>query len=166
MDWIRVDDAIFDFASSATEVADLAIYGRVTYGMMEAYWPTAGDRPRASKHDKEHSAWYNKVDKIVLSRSMAGQDIPRVTVVGDKLGSRIGAVKKQTGGQIVIFGSPGAVHSLMKEGLVDEFWLFVNPVLLGKGTPMFKDIEGRQALELVFEKRFDSGVVALQYKTI
>ena len=166
MDWIRVDAAIFDFASFVTESADVAIYGRVTYQMMEAYWPTAGDRPGASKHDKEHSTWYNKVDKIVLSKSMVGQDIPRVTVVGDQLGAKIRAVKERPGKEIVIFGSPSAVHALMKEGLVDEFWLFVNPVLLGKGIPMFKDIEGRQALELVFEKRFDSGVVALQYKTI
>ena len=164
MDWIRVDGDIFDYANAATESADLALYGRKTYEMMDFYWPTAGDKPGASKHDKEHSAWYNKVDKVVLSRSMVGKEIPKVTVVSEDLRSKIGRFKEKPGKDIVVFGSPGAVHSLMKEDLVDELWLFVNPVLLGSGIPMFKDIDTRKTLNLVIDKRFDSGVVGLKYE--
>jgi dihydrofolate reductase len=71
MRWINVNDEIFDFVGAITDKADAALYGRVTYEMMQGYWPTAGDDPNASKHDKEHSAWYNKVSKIVLSRTMS-----------------------------------------------------------------------------------------------
>jgi len=163
MDWIRVDGEIFEYANQATATADLALYGRTTYQMMEAYWPTAADKPAATKHDKEHSAWYNKVDKIVLSKSMAGQTIPKVTILNGDLRSQISKFKEKPGGDIVVFGSPGAVHSLMKEDLVDEIWLFVNPVLIGNGIPMFKDIDTRKTLTLLLEKRFSSGVVTLKY---
>src|SRR5690349_7313943 len=70
MNWIKVDEEIFDFVGTMTEQSDTALYGRVTYEMMEGYWPKAGEQPGASKHDKEHSAWYNSVSKVVLSRTM------------------------------------------------------------------------------------------------
>ena len=58
MDWITVNDEIFYFVTHLTDETDMALYGRVTYEMMEGYWPTAGDQPNASKHDIEHSKWY------------------------------------------------------------------------------------------------------------
>ena len=67
MDWINVDEEMFEYAARRTNEADTALYGRVTYQMMESYWPTAGDQPNATKHDKQHSSWYNKVTKVVLS---------------------------------------------------------------------------------------------------
>ena len=70
MDWIQLDDDIFDFVATMTDKADTALYGRVTYEMMESYWPKAGEQPNASKHDKEHSAWYNQVSKVVLSKTI------------------------------------------------------------------------------------------------
>jgi len=164
MDWIKVDEAIFDHASEATRSADLALYGRTTYQMMDAYWPTAADNPKASKHDKEHAAWYNKVDKIVLSKSLEGQHIPKVTIISKDLRTQISKFKEMPGGDIVIFGSPGAVGTLMKEDLVDEFWLFVNPVLLGIGMPMFRNIDSRKKLTLLADTRFASGVVSLKYE--
>ena len=71
MNWIKIDEEIFDFVGTMTDTSDTALYGRVTYEMMQAYWPTAGDGPNASKHDKEHSAWYKRVSKIVLSKTMS-----------------------------------------------------------------------------------------------
>ena len=70
MDWINLDEAMFDFVATMTDQADTALYGRVTYEMMQSYWPTAGEQPNASKHDKEHSNWYNNVSKVVLSKTM------------------------------------------------------------------------------------------------
>lgn len=166
MDWIRIDEEIFDYAGNATDSADLAIYGRVTYQLMDAYWPTAADKPTATKHDKEHSAWYNKVEKVVLSKSMAGQNIPKVTIVSGDLRSQIGKYKEMRGGDIVVFGSPSAVHALMKEDLLDEIWLFVNPILLGKGIPMFKDIDDRKTLKLLLERSFPTGVVTVKYEVV
>ncbi|HMI59661.1 MAG TPA: dihydrofolate reductase family protein [Puia sp.] len=166
IDWAGLDDEMFDLAFQATEMSDLAIYGRVTYELMDGYWPTAADKPNASKHTKEHSAWYNKVEKIVLSKTWAGKSIPNATILSENIMPQIRSIKEKPGKQIVIFGSPAAVRSMIKEDLVDEFWLFVNPILLGKGIPMFPDLEKRKSLELLDEKRFKNGVVLLRMKQI
>jgi dihydrofolate reductase len=63
-----------------------------------------------------------------------------------------------------VFGSPSATHALMAEKLIDEYWLFINPILLGQGVPLFKNIKDRTALILVNSKIFPSGVVCLQYQ--
>lgn len=165
MRWITVNEEIFDFVGIMTDKADTALYGRVTYEMMQSYWPTAGDEPDASKHDKEHSAWYNKVPKVVLSTTMSEDGLENTTIISDNLTGNINKIKAQDGKDIVIFGSPRASHSLLTEGLVDEFWLFVNPVLLGKGIPLFKNVKEITKLELLESKTFAGGVVALHYKT-
>jgi len=165
MNWIKVDEEIFDFVATMTDKADAALYGRVTYEMMQSYWPTAGDDPDASKHDKEHSAWYNKVPKIVLSRTLSEEGLSNTTIISDHLSANINKIKEQDGQNILIFGSPRASHSLVSEGLVDEFWLFVNPILLGHGTPLFSDVRERTSLRLVESKTFSCGVIALHYET-
>lgn len=163
MNWIKVDEEIFDFVATMTEKADTALYGRVTYEMMQNYWPTAGDSPNASKHDKEHSAWYKKVPKIVLSRTLSEKGLENTTVISDHLADNINKIKKQDGKNILIFGSPRASHSLLNLGLIDEFWLFVNPILLGKGIPLFKDVPETTQLNLMESKTFSCGVIALHY---
>lgn len=164
MDWIKINDEIFDFVATMTANADTALYGRVTYEMMQSYWPTAGTQPNASKHDKEHSAWYNKVSKVVLSRTISEKGLENTKVIGDQLADNINKIKKQDGKNILIFGSPGASQSLLNQGLIDAFWLFVNPILLGQGMPLFKDITGTTKLKLVESKTFSCGVIALHYE--
>ena len=165
MNWINADETIFDFVGTMTDKADAALYGRVTYEMMQSYWPTAGDEPGASKHDKEHSAWYNKVSKIVLSKTISEKGLANTTVISDQLPEKINKLKNRDGKNILIFGSPGASHSLMSLGLIDEFWLFVNPILLGKGMPLFKDITEPVKLKLTESKTFSCGVIALHYES-
>lgn len=165
MDWISVNDEIFDFAAQRTNESDTALYGRVTYELMESYWPTAADKPNASKHDIEHSTWYNQVDKIVLSNSLKGLQKDKTTVLSDDFHGKINALKQLPGKEIIIFGSPGATQSLMQHQLVDEFWLFINPVLIGEGIPLFKGIRERVNLKLVASTAFSSsGVVCMHYE--
>jgi len=164
MNWIKVNEEIFDLVGTLTEKADAALYGRTTYGMMQGYWPTAGDEPDASKHDKEHSAWYNSVSKIVLSKTMSAEGLDKTTVIGGHLADNVNKIKKQDGKNILVFGSPRACHSLLAEGLVDEFWVLVNPVVLGQGIPLFKDVKQMMQLKLVETKPFSCGVVALHYE--
>lgn len=163
MDWIKVDEEIFDFVGTMTNKSDTALYGRVTYEMMQSYWPTAGDDPNASKHDKEHSAWYNKVSKVVLSKTIAETGLQNTKVIGDNLFDNINKIKQLDGKNILIFGSPRASQSLLNEGLIDEFWIFVNPIILGKGMPLFKNISGTTKLNLIESKTFACGVIALHY---
>jgi len=164
MDWINVDEDIFEYAGKQTDQADTALYGRVTYQMMDSYWPTAGDQPTASKHDKQHSSWYNKVAKVVLSRTMEGANLPNVRIINNNLSEEITRLKQATGKDILIFGSPSAAHSLMAENLIDDYWLFINPVLLGYGIPLFKGISDKTKLKLVTSNAFSSGVIGLQYE--
>ena len=165
MDWINLPNELFDFVGELTDGADTAMYGRKTFEMMNYYWPTAGDKPDATKHDKEHSAWYNRVQKLVLSNSMQGKDTDDMKFIAGDLAKEINAIKKQVGTNILIFGSPSAVHSLMAEHLIDEFYLFVNPVLLGNGIPMFIDLKERINLTFASAKEFKAGVVSLKYET-
>ena len=163
MDWIKVDDLMFDFVGTFTEEADTALYGRVTYEMMESYWPTAGEKPRASKHDVEHSQWYNKVNKIVISRTLKSDETNKRSVISDNIPDEINKLKEQQGKKILIFGSPRAVHTLMQHNLIDEYWLFVNPILLGQGIPLFANIQNQIPIKKLGAMEFASGVTALNY---
>lgn len=163
MDWIKLDEEMFDLVGKFTDDADAALYGRVTWQMMEAYWPNAGTKPGATKHDKEHSAWYNKVQKVVLSHSMKGQNLPNTTIISHDVAEEIKKIKEQKGKNIMIFGSPRAAHSLMESKLIDEFWLFINPIILGKGIPMFAGTAGKTGLKLLGTKKFKCGVVGIHH---
>jgi len=164
MDWIHVDDEIFDYAGNRTDHSDTALYGRKTWEMMDAYWPTAADQPNAGKHEKHHSKWYKQVPKVVLSKTLKGKNLKNVTIVSDNLKEEIERLKQADGKEIVIFGSPSASHALMEHNLIDEYWLFVNPVLIGNGIPLFKNIQQKTQLRLVKAHPFSSGVVCLHYE--
>src|SRR4029077_3754039 len=105
MDWIKIDDEMFDYVGKRTNEADSALYGRVTYQMMEGYWPTAGDQPNATKHDIEHSRWYNNVTKIVISRTMQGKKLANTKIVSGDISNEITKLKQGPGKEILIFGS-------------------------------------------------------------
>ncbi len=164
MNWIHADEEIFEFAGNQTDLADTALYGRVTYEMMDNYWPTAGDEPNASKHDKQHSQWYNTTPKVVLSTTLQEGDLQNTKVIAGNVAGEVSKLKQSEGKNIIIFGSPRAAHSLMEANLIDEFWLFINPVLLGSGIPMFNKIKERIGLKLVASNSFQSGVVCLHYE--
>jgi dihydrofolate reductase len=163
MNWIKVDEEIFDHVGKRISEGDTALYGRVTYQMMESYWPTAADKPGASKHDIEHSEWYSKVHKIVLSKTMKGSELPNTTIISDNLSDRINEIKQKGDSDILLFGSPTATHSLIQLGLIDGYWLFVNPIILGQGIPLFTDIKEKTKLKLVSTRQFTSGVTELNY---
>jgi dihydrofolate reductase len=163
MDWIKVDEEIFDHVGQRISEGDTAMYGRVTYQMMENYWPTAADKPTATKHDIEHSKWYGKVHKVVLSKTMKGVDLPNTTIISDNLSKRINEIKHQAGEDILLFGSPTATHSLIQLNLIDGYWLFVNPIILGRGIPLFADIKVKIKLKLLTTRQYTCGVTELNY---
>jgi dihydrofolate reductase len=163
MDWIKVDEEIFDYVGKRINEGDTALYGRVTYEMMESYWPTAGDQPNASRHDIEHSQWYKKIHKVVLSKTMKDTSLTNTTIISDNLTDKINEIKKQPGKEIAVFGSPTATHSLMQLNLIDGFWLFLNPIILGEGIPLFADIKDKIKLSLLNTHQFTCGVIELNY---
>ena len=164
LNWVNLDNELFAFVGTRIAKTDTALYGRLTYQMMEAYWPTAADKPNPSNHDIEHSKWYKKVNKIVLSKTLDEKKLVNTKVIGNNLDQEIVDLKNTSGSEILLFGSPTATHSLMAEDLIDEYWLFVNPVLLSEGIPLFSKIKNRHALTYISSKVFPSGVVCLQYR--
>lgn len=163
MNWIKVDEEIFDHVGKRISQGDTALYGRVTYKMMEGYWPTAANKPNASKHDIEHSKWYSKVHKVVLSKTMKEVGLSNTTIISDNLSDSINEIRQQAGPDILLFGSPTATHSLMKLNLIDGYWLFVNPIILGRGIPLFAGIKEKIKLNLVSTHQFTCGVTELNY---
>jgi dihydrofolate reductase len=169
MDWIKADEDIFNHVGKRISETDTALYGRVTYQMMESYWPTAADKPNASKHDIEHSKWYSNVHKLVLSKTMKEAGLTNTKIINENLFDRITELKQSRGGQskdILLFGSPAATHTLMQQNLIDGYWLFVNPLILGHGIPLFVDIKNKINLKLLSTQQFNCGVTELNYNVI
>ena len=163
MDWIHVDDEIFDHGAERIYATDIALYGRKTYQQMEGYWPTAADQPNATKHDIEHAKWYKHAKKVVLSKTLKEENLVNTQIIRESLVAEINKLKQSTEKEILIFGSPTAGHALMAADLIDAYWFNINPVMLGNGIPVFRDIKAQTRLSLVSTKVFSSGVVCLYY---
>ena len=161
--WISRSADLFEYVEKRIQQTDTALYGRTTFEMMESYWPTAADEPDASPHDHEHSRWYKSARKVVLSKTLLEKNHANTKIISSNLNDAINDLKQSSGSEILIFGSPSATHALMAENLIDGYWLFVNPILLGQGFPLFKNIHDQTALTLVNTNIFPSGVVCLQY---
>ena len=162
--WLLVDESLFDFIKTFTDDADTAIYGRKTYEMMESYWTTAADKPNATRHDIEHSKWYNDSQKIVISRTLKNKEIANTTIFDKILPEEINKLKNQDGKNLLMFGSVTTAQNMMKFNLIDEYLIFINPILLGAGIPLFKNDFNTIYLSLLNVKTFESGVIALHYQ--
>ena len=166
MDWIKVDNEMFDIVGKLTNGSDTALFGRVTYKMMESYWPTAGKQSNASKHDIEHADWLNNNEKIVFSNTLTETPWEKTTIMNGNIKEKIQLLKKQQGKNMLMIGSTKIAHTFMQNGLIDEYFININPVVLGEGNPMFKDIKNKVNLKLISTTTFKSGVVGLHYETI
>lgn len=162
MSFIRFTDELADHTYPLINSVDTSIYGRVTYQLMEGYWPTAGDAADANAHTKSHARWYEGVSKIVASRTIRSTK-PNVQIVGDDIVGAVSAEKQKAGGDIMIFGSPTLTRALAAADLVDEWRLTVQPVIVGGGLSLF--CEKHADLELRSSKTFASGVIAAHYVT-
>lgn len=165
MDWIIMDDEIFEDAIGLASSADTALYGRTTYRMMESYWPTVLRNPMATKNELHHANWMENVNKLVFSTTMDRVEWNNTRLIKKNISGEIKSLKEQPGKKMMIFGSPGLTHSFMQMGLIDEYRINVNPVILGKGIPLYS-IQNKTTLKLIATKVFKSGVVGLHYKVI
>jgi dihydrofolate reductase len=159
-----------DVAEAINREADVFVFGRVTYEIFAAYWPTAapydeGDElsPAEGKEDPRIIRALNESTKLVFSRTLEGSDWHNTRVVREGLEDEIRSLKRQPGKGINIQGSASIVQALGRADLVDEYRLYLHPVLLGAGTPLFADAAGRQDFKLADLKRYANGVVDMTY---
>lgn len=99
-----------------------------------------------------------------MSNTLDQSTLTDTTVIGKDFVAALHKLKEETTGDILLFGSPTTAHALLAEDLIDECWLFINPVLLGNGIPVFKGIKEKQSLKLLKTHVFSSGVVCLQHE--
>jgi dihydrofolate reductase len=162
MDFITFDSEVAEYAYPLMRPVDTAIYGRRTYQMMEGYWPAVLDAANASAGEKSHARWYAGVKKIVASRTLPART-GHVTIASDDIVSVIATAKEQPGGDMMIFASPTLSHVLSAAGLIDEWRLTWQPVILGGGLPLFGGKEAHSKLELRSSRAFRSGIVATHH---
>ena len=95
-----------DFVCSLTDEADAALAGRISYQMLESYWPTARDKANATSSEIKYSNWYNDAEKIVLSKSLSKTNLNKTTIISENIADKILEVKNRKGKNILMFGSP------------------------------------------------------------
>jgi dihydrofolate reductase len=163
MSFITMDAELGDHTYPLMDTVTTAVYGRVTYQMMAGYWPAVAEDPAAGEHERAHARWYNKVEKLVASRTLAPSADPTVTIVGDDFAGAVAAAKGKPGGDIMIFGSPSIAALLHAHDLIDEWRLTIQPGILGKGLSPFAPVETATRLALRSTRSFRSGVIAVHY---
>jgi dihydrofolate reductase len=152
----EVADPDFDlYASDMLNSIGGMLLGRRTYELFAGYWPSATG-PDADR--------MNELPKIVFSRTLAKVAWKNSSLAKDTVREEVAWLKQQPGRDLALFGSADLAATLMRLGLIDEYRIFVTPVILGSGTPMFKDIQSTISLKLLKEARWSSGIVALWYQ--
>ena len=164
INWIYLDDEMFDDVQELVNTADTALFGRVTYELMERYWPTAAEKPTATKHDLEHAAWVNPAQKIVFSKTLKKVGWYNTRIVKDNIAEEITQMKKKSGKNLILFASPTLASTFLNHDLIDEYWFNINPIVLGSGKPLFNGILSIHKLKLLKTKMYKNGVVLLHYK--
>ena len=161
LDWSITDDEVHAWWNEQVRAADAFLYGRRLYEVMAAYWPTAESDARATATTLEFARIWNATPKIVFSSSLDKVDWNSRLVSGD-VGEILGSLRREFEGDITV-GGPALASAFIRRGLVDEYRLVVNPVILGAGTPFFPGLERPSGLRLTGTHRFASGAVYLGY---
>ncbi len=160
IDWHNVDDEFNTFAINQLDEVGALLFGRVTYEMMASYWPT----PQAIADDTAVAQMMNQLPKVVFSRTLTKAGWQNTRLVNGNAAEEVARLKQQPGKDLFIFGSADLTASLLPDGLIDEFRVMVNPVVLGHGQPLFKDVQQPLKLKLLKSRPFQNGNVLMEYQ--
>ena len=158
--WNKHDTEWDEYAAEGVKSGSTLIFGRVTYQLMAAYWPT----PMAAENDARVTAGMNNNHKIVFSRLLEKAGWHNTTLIKDDLAGAIKKLKQTPGSDMTILGSGTIVTQLAELGLIDEFQIMLNPVVIGNGTPLFQGIKRKLDLKLKSSRIFKNGNVLLCYE--
>jgi len=161
IDWSAPDEELHRFHNEQTRELGVHLCGRRLYEVM-TYWETADENPSAAEHELEFARIWKNLPKIVFSATLE-QVHGNTTLIREGAAEEVAKLKRQPGKDLGV-GGAGLASSLIELGLVDEFRLFVSPVLLGAGTPYFPSLEERVDLELLETRTFGSRVVYVRYR--
>jgi dihydrofolate reductase len=156
IDWFRFDDELEKYIIESQMSAGALLFGRVTYEGMASYWPNAEGRI---------ADFMNTVPKVVFSRTLESAGWNNTRLVKENVPEEVFQLKQLPGGEIFLFGSADLASTLIQHGLIDEYRLGVNPIVLGSGSPLFKGSPDRLNLKLLESWTLQSGLVILHYRT-
>ena len=159
--WHFVDDELHRYFNRQLAAMGAFLDGRVTYELMAQFWPTADQDPANSETMVEFSRIWREMPKIVYSRTLDRVDW-NTTISREVDAEEIAALKAQPGGDMVVGGADLAAE-FARLDLIDEYRLFVNPIILGRGRPLFPDSDTRRPLLLIETRSFGNGVVLMRY---
>ena len=161
IDWHMVDDEFNDFAVEQTASFGGIIFGRTTYQLFESFWPKAKDDQSMSPEDRKIGQIIDDVEKHVFSKSLKKVSWHNSILHHEINADEMKKLKKQQGKDLVIFGSGTIVQKMTELGLIDEYRVLVNPVVLGAGKQLFK--YNQLKLSLIQSRVFGNGNVLLTY---
>jgi dihydrofolate reductase len=157
LDWFVFDEELAAYSKELLRSVDTLLFGRVTYQHMAAYWPTAPKEEIAER--------MNSLHKIVFSRTLESPRWNNSRLTRNNPAEEILKLKQMPGQDMAILGSASLATSLLKGGLIDEYRVILNPVLIGSGNPVFNGMKERLKLKLPKTRLLGSGVVVLYYQT-
>lgn len=158
--WHNVDAEFNEYAIDMLDSVDSLLFGRVTYELMASFWPT----PDAIKNDPIVAGKMNALPKIVFSKTLKKVEWNNTRLVKDNIEKEIKKMKNQPGKDMALLGSGSIMSEFAKGGLLDEYRIMVNPIILGDGNPLFKGIKDRMNLKLIKARTFRNGNVLLYYE--
>jgi dihydrofolate reductase len=174
LNWVVQDQEIDEAAVERTASVDTILLGRRTYELFEAFWPHAvDDSPTsADPHDPSRrtatlramAVWINETTKLVFSRTLKKVTWKNSRIVHEVDPGAIEALKRERGKDMIVFGSGSIVSELARHGLIDEYQFVVNPVLLGRGRPLFSDVSRSSSRDLLETREYPSRNVVLRYQ--
>jgi len=156
------DEEIHQHYTELLNNADVVLYGRITYQLMQ-YWQTLLKNPSGEKSMDDFAMAIHKIPKIVFSHTLKNTEWDSAKLSNKSLEELVLELKKQPGRDILI-GSRSLIIQLMKLNLIDEYQLCVHPVVAGSGLPLFESINDRTILKLIKTKTFSSGAIILYYE--
>ncbi|MEC0311507.1 dihydrofolate reductase family protein [Paenibacillus lautus] len=162
IDWSTPDEELHRYFNEAENEIDIHLYGRRLYTNMASYWPTADLNPEAPDYEIEYARKWKNQKKIVFSTTLDHVDW-NSTLVRGNIKEFMEELKLQPGLHMDL-GGAGIAASFMEQDLIDEYRLYIHPIVLRGGTPMFHSLRNRIHLQLVESRAFGSGVVLLRYQ--
>ena len=160
------DDELLEHYNQLLSTADTILWGRITYQLMESYWPSVVKNPTGNKPEDEFALLIDNISKIVFSRTLKKVDWKNTRLKSEVNKEEVLELKQSRNGgsKNILVGSPSLIVALTQLDLIDEYQLCVQPIILGRGLPLFKNVKGRINLKLLKTKPFGSGAVTLYYE--
>ncbi|RRB07326.1 dihydrofolate reductase family protein [Larkinella rosea] len=163
MSW-NWDDILNQYVADLADTTDTMLIGRVTYEGMANYWPDAATNPDADKDEAAFAKKMNAITKVVFSHTLDHVTWCNSRLATENAADEIAKLKQQSGKDIIVYGGATMVSSLIKSGIIDEYHLFVNPVVLGTGMPIWHVIQEQLKLKLIKMTTSSTGIVILCYQ--